>query len=365
MRAPSVFVRSVLVAAALAAASRAEAADAYSPVYGFLKFDCSAASDTVVSVPFHPVPRWAGRLSGIPLPEGTDRVRLALANSPSFAANELTTRPHFLLVRDTSGPTGRHFDIVAHSTNHIDIAAEVADLDGLLSNGLVSVIPAWTLDSLFPPASQTTFHPSTGPLASKRGSELLFFDNTTAGTSLAPSRRFYVTSSGWFEVGSYAPADNVALSPGQAFLVRHPEVADATEFIPHQQVYGGPVTLPVRTDAGKAVDTMLALPRPVPITLADIGAGGPVEESATTASNDRKDQLLVYDNSAAGLNKQPTTTYFRVGGEWRKDDEGDGFPVSDAVSIEPSAGLLLRKAAGGTGGVLHWTHAPTYDVTAP
>lgn len=361
------FLRTVLASAVPVVATLSGAADAYSPVYGFLKFDCLAESDTVVSAPFHPVPRWAGRLSAAPASQGTGHVRLSLANSPNFAAGELTTRPHFLLVRDASGPTGRHFDIAAHSANGIDIVATVAELDGLPANGLVSVIPAWTLDTLFPPATQTTFHSSTSPLASGRKSELLLFDETTLGTSLAPSRRFYVTAEGWFETGGFAAAGDFALKPGQAFLVRHPAGVAATQFIPHQQVYAGAVSLSVRTSAEESVDTMLALPRPVPITLDDIdidfGPGG-FEESASNEVADRKDQLLVYDNAAAGLNKLPSAVYFRVGGQWRKDEES-AFPDAAGEWIEPSAGLLLRKAAGGTGQPLFWVNAPTYDVTAP
>lgn len=345
------------------AITMAGAATVYSPVAGFLKFDCPAASDTIVSVPFHRAPRWAGRLLAAPANQGGDVFRISLKDSPSFAANELTANPHLLFCRDAAGPEGRHFTIIAHGANTVDVSAAPADLSGLTADSQVSVIPAWTLDALFPAATQTTLHASTGPLATQRVSELLFFDNATAGTSLAPTRRFYVTTGGWFEAGSFLAAGSTVIAPGQAFLIRHPAGVAATTFVPNQQVYGGKVTLSIPVANGKARDTMLSPPRPVSLTLAQLDfAPGDFVESASTAVGDRKDQLLVYDNTQPGQNKLPSAIYFRSGGQWRRDGTN---AVSDSVTIEPSAGLLLRKAAGGADTVLLWTNAPNYDVTAP
>lgn len=359
---PSTALRASLLSLSMAV-SGAFAATVYSPVVGFLKFVCPAGSDTVVSVPFHPSPRWAGRLLSAPTDQGGGVFRFDLKDSPSFANNELTSSPHLLYCRDASGPEGRHFPIVAHAADSVDVSAAAADLAGLTSDGLVSVIPGWTLDSLLPPASQTALHPSTGPLATERVSELLFFDDATAGTDLAPSRRFYVTASGWFEVGGFADAGSTSIAPGQAFVIRHPAGVAATAFLPSQQVYGGKVALAIPVANGVARDTMLGLPRPVPLTLDQLDfAPGQFVESASTAPGDREDQLLVFDNAATGLNKLPSATYYRSGGQWLRA----GTDVaSGSVQIEPSAGLLLRKAAGGADAVAYWVNAPTYDVTAP
>jgi uncharacterized protein (TIGR02597 family) len=339
-------------------------AQVYSPVVGYLRFDCPADSDTSVSVPFHQSPRWAGRLLSAPADQGGGVARLSLKGSPSFAAGELTDTAHFLLCRDPAGPEGRHFRIVAHGAGHVDVDAAVGDLAGLGEDGLVSVIPAWTLGLLFPPGAQTTFHPSSGRLAPQRGSELLLFDETRAGTDLAPERRFFVTSAGWFEVGSFEPADGVVIEPGRAFLVRNPPGVAPTSFLAHDQVYVGVVSLPLRVSASKAVDTVLAPPRPVVVKLEDLDfAAEGFKESPSTASGDRRDQLLVYDNATAERNKRPDAVYFRSGGSWLR--EADGFPVSNAVEIEPSAALVVRKAPGSSDGFVRWVNAPTYDVTAP
>lgn len=339
------------------------AAEVSSPVSGFLRFRCPAGSDTVVSVPFHQAPRWTGALSTAPTEEDGS-VRLDLAGSPGFAAKELVDLPHFLRCDDGSGPLGRHFAITGHGAGHLLVAASLADLDGLGAGDRLSVIPTWTLDGLFPPATQTTFHRSAGRLASERGSELLLFDRETPGSDLAPSHRYFVTADGWFEAGSLAKAGKTAIAPGEAFLIRHSPGAAATEFIPSRQVHAGPVSLAVGVAVGKARDTMLALPRPLRLRLdqLDFGAGA-FEDSPTTDPTDRKDQLLVFDNAVAERNKAASAIYFRSGGAWVED--APGFPPAGAVEIEPAAGLLVRKAAGNAELRVRWTNAPTYDATHP
>ena len=360
-------VATILLSLALsgAVAGRAGAAEVFSPVFGFLKFDCPAASDTIVSVPFHPAPRWAGRAAGGPTDQGGGVSRISLKDSPGFATGELTGTPHYLYCRDTTGAhRGRHFLITTHGAATVDVQASLADLGTLTTDGLVSIIPAWTLATLFPPATQTALHASDGPLASERRSELLFFDAATSGTSLAPSRRFFVTATGWFEVGGYANAGATVLEPGQAFIIRHPAGVAATSFVPNQQVYGGLVTTAVRVSNGNPRDTMIALPRPVTMVLDDLDFGsGQFVESSGTDPGDRKDQLLVFNNATTMRNKQPDAVFFRVGGQWVRDTSG--YPPAGQVSIEPSAGLLVRKATGSANETVFWVNSPTYDVSAP
>lgn len=365
MRIPRAFLLLVLTFFATASTMRTDAVDAYSPVVGFMRFDCLANSDTRVSVPFHRAPRWAGKLSGNPTDQGNDTMRLTLAGNPAFAAGELTSAPHFLLCRDAAGPEGRHFRIITHAAGHVDIEATPTELSGLVQDGLVSIIPAWTIQTLFPHATQNTFHASTGNLANGRQSELHLFDTSTSGTDLAPARRFFVTASGWREIANgYPAADTVVIAPGQSFVVRHPANADATTFVAMDQVYGGIVSVPVRVANGERQDTVVAPPRPVTQTLAELDFGSVFEESPNTTPANRRDELHVYDNEATGQNKGPAAIYFRHLGAWVRDQETD-FPNSDAVVIEPSSSLLIRKAAAANDTPLLWSNAPLYDVTAP
>lgn len=341
-----------------------DARDVVTPAVGYLRFDCPGASDTHLSVPFQRPARWSGKLAASPVDQGSGTIRISLAGSPGFSTGELTATPHLLLSRAPTGAIGRHFLVTGHTASTIDITATPAEIAGLTIEDQISIIPAWTLAALFPPTTQSTFHPSTGPLATQRGSELLFFNNSSDGIALAPSRRFYLTSAGWFEVGSYLSADDEIILPGQAFAVRHRSGATATTFVPFDEVSGTVVSLALPVASGTARETIVAPPRPAPLTLDQLDLTGlNFEESASTAIGDRKDQLLIFDLTSPEINRTPSATYFRSGGQWLLDSTG--FPASGNTPIEPSAGLLIRKATGAAASVDRWENAPAYDLTTP
>lgn len=339
----------------------------HSPAAGHLQVVCEGGSDTRVSVPFHPVPLWSGPINAAPASPEAGVVRLNLGLTGHLSGSALVNGLHYLHCKEASPIAGRYFPIVAQGAGTVDVEADGADWTGIGAGARVEIVPAWTLDRLFPPAQQSTlstFHPSVGRLATGRGSELLFFNAEGRGANLAPSRRFFLNEDGWIEVAGFAPAGDVPIPPGQAFIIRHPEGSAPTVFTALQQVYEGPVQLKVKVSDGKRQDSVVAPPRPVAITLGQIDLdNGLFEESASSDPADRADELLVYDNTELALNKQPSAIYFRSGGQWLED--APGYPVADAVVLEPSAGLLIRKAAGGTDLELYWSNAPTYDIDAP
>jgi uncharacterized protein (TIGR02597 family) len=165
-------------------------------------------------------------------------------------------------------------------------------------------------------------------------------------------------------VGGYTPADEVVILPGQAFVVRHREGATATTFVPFDEVTPALSAHPVAVFGSGARETMIAPTRPVPATLDQLGLAAPVfTESAGTAPADREDELLVFDGTSAAINRSPAAVYFRSGGQWLRDTTG--FPPSGGVLVEPSQGLLIRKAQGANATVLWWNNLPAYDLSAP
>jgi uncharacterized protein (TIGR02597 family) len=341
------------------------AQQAFSRPSGYLRFDCPGGSDTVVSVPFHRTARWQGLLAAAPVDAGSGQTRLDLAGTPGFAAGSLLQPPHHVLTAGTSGAPGRVHVIVAHTDQSVTVVGmSPDDVLALEAGDSLRIVPAWTLDALFPPASQTTFHPSGGRLLNQRGSELLWFDAGSDGIGLAPARRFFVTGEGWIEAGTYAAAGSTVIAPGQPFWVRHPAGSAATTFFAHQEVFGEAFAVHVRVRQSGPQDTVLALPRPVPVTLAALAIPGSIfEDSPDTAPGNRRDELHVFDAQSPGFHKPPAAVYFRVAGTWHRDT--DGFPAADGDLVEPSQGLLLRKAAGTGDETLVWVNEPTYDVTAP
>lgn len=341
-------------------ASQAQEAVVSAPA-GYLRVACKGGTDTRVSVPFHSVASWVGPISAAPVSPGAGLIRLSLVFPPAIVDGTFAASLHYVYVR-TSG--GRHFPVVAHASGSLDIEAEAAEIAGLANGDRIEIIPGWTLDRLFPPGQQTTIHPSTGRLTSGRGSEILFFNEQGDGIRLAPSRRFFLNEDGWIEVGGFTAAGNVAIAPGQSFLIRHPAGMAETSFVANQQVYTGPVGLPVRAASGSRQDTPVAPPRPVPVVLAALDLDATTfEESSGLDEESRRDELLIYDNAAVGINKKPSAIFFRSGGKWIQDTTG--YPEADNVVIEPSSGMLLRKAAGGADLVLQWTSLPGHDLSQP
>jgi uncharacterized protein (TIGR02597 family) len=292
------------------------------------------------------------------------RVRVVLSTSAVFSPNELTVTPHFLVSRQNANGEGRYFPIVSQAGTSVEISAQFTDLGGLTTGGAISVIPAWTLDSLLPPGSQTALHPSSGRLGDDRKSELLFFDTASIGTKLAPARRFFVTSQGWFDSRTFAAAGNEVITPGQAFIIRHPANLAATEFIPSQQIFGGVVAQSVRVSQGREQDTVVSFPRPLPTLLPDLGLDAQVfEESEGTSQGTRKDQIVFFDNLSSGYNKAPAAVYFKEGGQWRQD--GAGFPLANQVEVKPGQPFVIRRAPGGATSRVFWSNSPAYDLSAP
>ena len=100
--------------------------------------------------------------------------------------------------------------------------------------------------------------------------------------------------------------------------------------------------------------------RPIPVKLSDLGLGAAFDESVDNTEGNRADELLVFDNLQAAVNKAPSKIYFRAGGEWRLDD-GSTYPSADNDEVLPSTGLVVRKAAGASDDTLRWLNTPTYQ----
>ena len=353
-----------LVLAAFAVVHTAAFADDHAPSVvsapvGYVATPCLGGSDTMVSIPFHLPPVWAGLLAAEPSSNGAGTM-LSLTGDPEFTADQLLEQPHYLLVGSGSDMEGAWFEILGNDEDSISIDAEPADLDGVQEGDRLMIVPHWTLAGLLPPGSQQTVYLSEGVLLTQRGTELLFFDRGSTGVQLAPNRKFFLTVGGWLEVADDFPsAGEVVVLPGQMFVIRHPEGAPDTVFVAKQQVFTGAFLQPLRRAAGTPQDNALAPPRPVPVRLDALDLDADVfVVSPSTDPEVRMDELLVYDNAAAAINKQPSAVYFRTPEGWVRDAEG--FPAADNITVDGAQGLVVRKAAGPDDATLRWLNVPRY-----
>ncbi len=327
-------------------------------VVGFNVTDCPAGSDTIVSVPFHRPVSGIGTLTGVPQIEG-DSATVMVAGSPEFADGRFTMEPHFLRFTGGSARAGWHYLVSSHGLQSLVIDLGGDDLAGVADGDAFELVPYWTLASLFPTGNET-IHESTGLLLNERATEVFFFDRESVALNLAPNRKFFRIDIGWREVAPGFPdADHVVVTPGTSFVIRHPAVAQPTRFTAHQWVETGNQAYVLATDALRARDHHLGSARPVPVKLADLDLEPPVfVESASTDPGDRADELHVFDNTLAAVNRQAAAVYFRAGGQWVRDESG--YPASDNVEIDAGVGLMIRKAPTAGGTPVIWVNTPRY-----
>lgn len=338
------------------------AAFAQNLMIGFNRVDCPPQSDTLVSVPFmkHPVAA-ALVVEGAPDFSAAGKVTIKHAATTAWAADALKDK-HY--VRFTSGAKAGHwFDILGNEDSSLTI-----DLNGEASAGLGAgdrflVVEYWTLDSLFPPATQTAIHPSAGNLGYQRKTSILIPNVTGEGIDLPAEGIYFLTASGWKQsAAGFAPAGGTILPPGLPFIIRHPAGVAATVFEPEGRVLRTPDAVGLARSASLRQDNAVAVLRPVGVALRNSGLDETAFlSSASHEAGDRQDELLVFDNNASGFNKRPSAIYYKVGGAWfREQGEGAANPAADADrALAASGGLIVRKAQG-VAGMTTWSNQPTY-----
>jgi len=339
--------------------SPVQGAESVSETVGYNKIICPGGSDTSIGIPFIREPVFRGKIQGNPGVTNS-LVLVTPAGSPVLPPSGFVSSPHYFRVL-SGNLAGSRFDIRANTGQAITIDIGDEDASGLSANDTFDIVPHWTLSSLFPPATQEALHLSTGLLPSSRESRILLADVTSDGVQLAPDRVYFVTDQGWFQATAGFPAaDDVVVEPGHVLIVRHKVGADDTIFYATSQVHQHAHRAQIRSRFDGPQDNPISLMRPVPVNLSELGLGSDVfVDSTSTDSADRGDELLVYDNITAALNKALGITYFRVAGEWRLDD-GASYPVADDDLIPPSNALLLRKDATSTGETVIWINTPRY-----
>ncbi len=329
------------------------------PIVGYVRFDCLGgveSQDTVISVQFHRPPSLIGRASNVSAIAG--ETTLAIQDA-GFLADSFTGVPHYAIV--TSGTArGQFFNVSSNSTTEVVIDTGSATLAGLAAGDSLMVIPHWTLNTLFPQATQTALHESTGALPSQRQTELHFFDVSSKGIELSADSVYFVTSTGWKQVEKgYPSANDVVIPPGSAMIVRHPAGAASTEFHAYSHVLQSDFALSLEADALVTMDRTVSLARPVPVTLENLDLDSVFEESATSNPGDRKDELLVFSTTSGAINTLPTTTYFRTSGSWVLDDNNT-YPNANTDEISAGAAMVIRKAPDGSGSSMIWLNTARY-----
>jgi hypothetical protein len=167
---------------------------------------------------------------------------------------------------------------------------------------------------------------------------------------------------GWRKVGDPNTVDHAddVLLPDSYIIVRHANGAPGLPFTALGGVLLKKFTTPLRTAVGSQQDNPVSILRPLDVPLNLTGL------NPTDGSFGENDQLLVFDNTVPGFDKQPSKIYYRDPAEnfnWRQVNDNSLHDHGNDV-IPLGSGFIVRKW-NGTGANVAWTNSfPLLAVTA-
>jgi uncharacterized protein (TIGR02597 family) len=352
---------SYLLATSVALAlSEVPLALAENPTVGFNRVRCPAKSDTFVSVPLMRLPIRASKTLASAPTLAKGQATLTPAESTEWAANEFQNTHYVRFI--TGALAGRWYEIVGNTASGLTI-----DLNGeagasFAPSDAFMVVKFWTLDTLFPPGSQKTFHTSTGNLGYQQKSKLLIPNVEAAGINLPAKDIYFLTSEGWKQsIEGYPYAGSRILPPGLPLIIRHPAGVTTTNFEPVGRVLYSPDSVVLNQDKDKPQDNTVAVFRPVDVRLVDSDLDETVFSSSSShESGARKDELLVFDNSLMGFNKSPSALFYKYSQAWFRDEgKADSNSPVVAITLPASGALIIRKTQEKTSSSF-WKNQPTY-----
>jgi uncharacterized protein (TIGR02597 family) len=367
---------------------------------GFNSVPCFRLSDTIVGVPFRPNGSQQGSLSGAPSDYNSenDTVNLTLSGSPGFdpdgdpvinGSNGEFANTHY--VKFSSGDAdGRFYPVTANGTNTLTIALNGDNIPAAVLNDTIVIAAYWTLNTLFPPLEATTnftenppgsgnFEPnghaivaSTSRFSSGRMTEVWLPDLETRGTNIAPNQTFYIYDNGWRKQNESYLLDfgDTQLHPDIYIIIRHTEFVQAdTVFKTSGEVELGSMTIPLSTNNLNVLndyqDNFVAIPRPVPVTISQLGLHpGAFEESTNRFASGRKDELILFGHDQVAFNKTAVATYYYINQDtnvgWRKVNESHLVDFGNDP-VPAGFGFMVRKAPTEDGATSFWENKATYD----
>ena len=344
---------------------------AYTTPVGYTSITCPANTDTRVGLPFRQPTVAAAALSA---PPSGNVLTVASAAFGTYA------NTHYVKFTGTGLDSGKIFPITANSATTITI-----DLNGdtlsAVSGDTFSVTKFWTLSEIFDPtvckADNTTGNAIVLSTAAAHKTEVLLPDLVTNGVNLATAGTYYVALTSGVNQwrGPIVPVtnpsgiyNNLQLWPGTSFIIRNRvTVTFPTTYVCTGEVDMGNEVIHLRALAGltNKQDTLVALTRPVDVTLDQLALGGTSAFMSTIIASTPKDALLMYDSTASGQNKATVATYYYYAPaagspRWIKAGAGNTNDVGATTIIPAGTGFLIRKVGVASATTLFWKNTPSY-----
>lgn len=367
--------------AAAAACGLAGAQTAYTTPVGYVSVTTPANADTTVSACLNRAPELqtvATSASGSTL---TLKAADIAANAFAFAP---PSQPKTYYVKFLDGSLVGQYQTIDSNLASNDNGTPSDKTDDfvvltlespVVITGTPSVVvaPHWTLNTLFPGGAGvgTTTDPT------EASALVLRQDQASNGINRAPNKSwvYFVDSapapnaSGWYDfsdLGAGIQNDQV-LYPDEFYLIRNLTAAPVVWTISGEVPKASPSTTLVKSAAMN--DNYLSVPVPVDMTLVESGLLQSGAYTPTTDPTEAVDSVLLYSDSAAGINKAATKTYIyfsdpspapNASGWYDFDNLGDG-PQDSVKLLKAGNGFIVRKAAG-TAGSIPWTSPLPYTL---
>jgi uncharacterized protein (TIGR02597 family) len=321
---------------------------------GFFRMTLLGNSDTFVSVPFLRSEAAQGMVQSV---SGN---QISWQNSPGWASGQFVyqagvqTNTYFVIFR-TGVKEGHYFGVTANDASSIWITLGSDDLSGVVTGDRVSIIPYWTLGSIFPSGRSIHVSPSPG----SRSTEVIVPDMSFVGVNPSAGITYYFWSSKWrrtdkpFSQGF----DDDPILPDAYLIVRH-YLGTSTVLT----LSGGLVmtkwAVPLNAHPNTQQDNLVGLLRPVPVSLDNSGLIASGAFSASPSPGSRTDELYTFDNTAVGMNKSASHTFYYWNGAWRQTDKPFSYNAGTNEVFSPGTGVIIRKNTSTTSAV--WVNSPGY-----
>lgn len=337
---------------------------------GFVSTTLNAATDNNFGLPLQQPAALQTTLTAV---SGNVLTTGAALTANQFVYNAgVQSNTYYVLVNSsaTASLNGTWYAITANDASTITVSpngGSTLQALGLSSGDSVSVIPFWSLNTLFPNGSGITATTNFGALKT----QIFVLPQNTPGINLSSQATYiYYTgsgfTSGWYNIGTLTLANDQVLSPDSYMIIRNVGVAaqvTVTGAVPASG--GGSISTPVGTlVAGKAQDNFVLNPLPIPLTLSQLNMFESGAFTPTTSFGALKDVLFIYSPSSTGYNTSSTASLiYWTGGQgfvngWYNVGTLQG-PLDNTQVLAGGEGFIWRKAASATPSTVNWT------VTAP
>ena len=338
--------------------SPALAAAATSEPVGVSTVSLLAASDTMVSVPFLRAAVSSGQVSSV-----AGNV-ISVAGAPAWTPGQFVyvaaTQPTTYYAFFGSGVLeGRSFTVTGNGADTLTVDLDGGTLTGVAAGDAVRIVPYWTLGTLFPASAAGSSFTPTIDVSSLQTTVALFVPANT-GINGAAASTFFFFSGAWRQTGqsvSVSRNDQV-VPPGSPIKIRN--AANSGVLVAAGAVAMQKLALPLATQMGVQQDNVLALSRPVPVSLNDSGLVASGAFAASPNALARTDLLMVTDNTVPGLNKAASIFYIYYNSGWRKLGQPLSADFGSDVVFDSSKSVSIRKGPSLDGAKRYWINAATY-----